>query len=1257
MNRTRRHGAGRLWAGSTTQRVPTLAQREPAPLETATKAPRHSLPSPPQLTVGSRLLAGRLEVRGLLGEGGMGVVYEAFDAERAELVAVKTLAYVDATEIYRLKNEFRAIADVLHRNLVRLYELFVDDGHWYFSMELVAGRRFDRWVRPHAQLDEARLRAALPQLRDGVQAIHAAGKLHRDLKPSNVLVTAEGRVVVLDFGLVVEPDLGGPGHTLDERRVAGTPAYMAPEQAAAEPEAPSCDFYAIGVMLFEALAGRLPFPSHGLDVLLSKQQRDAPPVAELAPDAPEDLAQLCDQLLARVPEQRPDSAVLRVALGSASAATLPPRASFGALAPVELIGREPERAALRAAYRAMCDGGKPVVMLVAGESGIGKSTLIDGFLAELTVEGDALVLSGRCYEREAVPYKGLDAVIDALSRFLRRCDDRELARILPRDVWALRRLFPVLARIEAIADVPERDMPDAQELRQRAFHALGELLVAIRAQQPLVIHIDDLQWSDGDSTALLLHLLRRPDAPRLLFIGAHRDEPAAEHPVLRPLYELLPNDIRLDVRPLALGPLSAAAALELAQRHAAPDAVALAREAGGNPFLLGELARCAPELAGAGGAGVSLHSALRARVQRLPERERSLLEVLAVAARPLRLELAAQAAGIDGGRAAMAGLREAQLGRSAGHEGSVECYHDRIREAVVAGLPPASLRSHHRALADALARRSESDPEHLFAHYELAGERALAAQHALSAAARATASLAFERAVGFYDRALALGSFGRAEVQRLELARAEALSHAGRGPEAAEAYLQARERAAQEQRPELQRRAAEQFLMSGHLERGHALLADALAALEVKLPRTPVKALGSLLYLRTRLRLRGLQLNDTPRPAADPAVARKLEALLASGSALSRTDALYAAEASARHLTLALQAGGDVDVARSLVWEVLFASVLGAPPARVREVAAVAERMCKRTGDVEARAALHRHFGFFLYSNVEPDLPAALRELDASVALYREHALPTSSYDRPWGEWNRAVVRGYLCHFSELARELPAQLDDAWARADLCIAPMWAAQVLPRLAVEDLQGAERDLARARAAWSAPGFTLQDLSLIQGAYHVGLYRGDAQGVWERIERELARIGKSPLERGSPLAAALHGLRAGTAAALAGQTRDRKQRAALCKEIERGAAALRRSARGNWTAKLAEPLAALLAYLHGDEQAAVTRLRAAIRALAAIPVLREICRRKLGGLVGGDEGRALCAQADGFLSSRGVVDPARFASAVMPGFEQR
>ncbi|MFI5308976.1 MAG: protein kinase, partial [Polyangiales bacterium] len=127
------------------------------------------------LPVGSTLAGGRLSILKRLGEGGMGVVYEAFDAQRRQRVALKTLSRIDPSGVYRLKAEFRALADVTHDHLVRLHELFSDDGLWFFTMDLVDGVRFDEWVRPGGELDAARLRAALAQLTDAVSAVHAAG--------------------------------------------------------------------------------------------------------------------------------------------------------------------------------------------------------------------------------------------------------------------------------------------------------------------------------------------------------------------------------------------------------------------------------------------------------------------------------------------------------------------------------------------------------------------------------------------------------------------------------------------------------------------------------------------------------------------------------------------------------------------------------------------------------------------------------------------------------------------------------------------------------------------------------------------------------------------------------------------------------------------------------------------------------------------------------------------------------------------------
>ncbi len=198
----------------------------------------------------------RFEIRRQLGAGAFGVVYEAFDRERSAPVALKALASVDPGSIYDLKREFRSLAGVVHPNLVALHELFREGDRWFFTMELVLGRDF----REHVGRDRGqRLRAALRQLCEGVAALHRAGKLHRDLKPSNALVTPEGRVVLLDFGLAAElrPKAfdreGGPSE------VVGTGPYMAPEVGLGKPVGAASDWYAVGVMLYDALAGRLPF--------------------------------------------------------------------------------------------------------------------------------------------------------------------------------------------------------------------------------------------------------------------------------------------------------------------------------------------------------------------------------------------------------------------------------------------------------------------------------------------------------------------------------------------------------------------------------------------------------------------------------------------------------------------------------------------------------------------------------------------------------------------------------------------------------------------------------------------------------------------------------------------------------------------------------------------------------------------------------------------------------------------------------------
>ncbi len=854
----------------------------------------------------------RFAIRRRSGAGGMGVVYEAFDRKRDELVALKTILRLDASTLYRFKNEFRSLADLTHPGLVRLYELFSEGDQWFFTMELVDGVDFLAFVCPdraqpvddtidqsdvaradqstqrdsaagaraadglnrrtapteadataracsaernesglEASLDNndktasrasaalrlgstevdpkgsgmpspafaapestvggsgsaadvpsttadpsptppaalvgraagrrpdyARLRAALRQLAEVLNELHAQGRVHRDIKPSNVLVTPQGRLVLLDFGLSTEVETRADPETTDGH-IVGTVTYMAPEQAAGSPVTAASDWYAVGVMLYQALAGRLPHQGKLLEILMEKQRTDAPRPASMFEDVPEELDRLCMDLLERDAGERPSGEEILQRLGGVAG-----EASRLATSRRLFVGRESQLAVLNAAYADTCQG-KTVAVFVDGRSGVGKSSLIQRFLEGLFERGEAVILAGRCYEQESVAYKAVDTLIDALTRYLRRLSRQEADALMPRDVSTLAQVFPVLRRVEAVAEAPLRPhvAPDQLELRRRAFAALRELLERVGDRRPLVLAIDDLQWGDLDSALLLSDLLRPPDPPVLLLVGSYRSEYASVSPFLRVLLEQESEGAPpRDRREVHLEPLTLSEGRELALRLIGQDdpaAVALAetivREAGGSPYFVYELVEYLKEggVLGEGGTlstHFSLDSVLGRRIGRLPEEAESLLAVLAVAGQPLRQAIACRAAGLGAlGFSGLALLRAQHLvrGTGVGSLDEVETYHDRIRETVVKHLSPDRRRELNRSLARELEEAGGADPETLGVHFEGAGELTKAGQYYGLAADEASEALAFDRAVKLYRRALELGPGDAAAARRV----------------------------------------------------------------------------------------------------------------------------------------------------------------------------------------------------------------------------------------------------------------------------------------------------------------------------------------------------------------------------------------------------------------------------------------------------------------------------------------------------------
>jgi hypothetical protein len=730
----------------------------------------------------------------------MGTVYEAFDTERSRRVALKVLARDDADGIRRFKKEFRALTDVVHPNLVLLYELEASSDLWFYTMELVDGTDFEGYVSPalaaatnaRAQFrdcttkklshdidengpelcpcdpsklpvpDFDKLRPALLQLVDAVEALHQRGYLHRDLKPSNVLVDTAGRVVVVDFGIVAALDRGGV--VRDYNHWVGTPTFMAPELFENGLASPASDWYALGMMMYRVLTGQRPFQGPAHVVAQVKQALELPRPSLVAPHVPAELDELCMALIARDPAARPGAPRIREILGEGRAhepAPASPEPDAFSTSPDILVGRAPHRAALHAALGRARDRGASV--LLAGRAGAGKSALANAFTRYARIKG-ARVVFGRCYERERIPCQALDSLTEATAEILGHLPATKVEEYLPKDASCMVQVFPALACVPTIAEKGmDRPANEPSVSRRYALSALRELWEAMAKDRPLILVLDDLQWADADSLPLVKDLLAAP-IQGVLFVGAYRVEESSSELIAelteaggtRPI-------VQIAVEPLAQGEARTLAAAVLGAELSEPVVDRVARESEGNPFLIKEYARYSamnsdPPTSPGETVPVTLEAAIATRLGKLPREAAELLEMLSIAVAPVSLAVlraAAAAEAVDSDRMITA-LRAARLIRVAGtpERNLVEIYHDRIREIVSASLDEKARCRGHLALARALEQAGSSDFDSLAVHFAASGERIAAARFSFLAAERAEEELAFERAAALYRLAL-----------------------------------------------------------------------------------------------------------------------------------------------------------------------------------------------------------------------------------------------------------------------------------------------------------------------------------------------------------------------------------------------------------------------------------------------------------------------------------------------------------------------
>ncbi|MFI5297314.1 MAG: serine/threonine-protein kinase PknK, partial [Polyangiales bacterium] len=1021
----------------------------------------------------------RFEILRTLGEGGMGIVYEAHDKTKNARVALKTMQSANPGALMRFKKEFRALADLAHPNLAALHELHVDGAVPFFTMELVRGVDFLSYVRgddlggtaqpfastqpePGAEspkpagvedartvradqrrhsLDVVRLRSALRQLVVGVQALHDAGKLHRDLKPSNVLVTREGRVVILDFGLVADIDPGGE-HATEGDMLAGTAEYMSPEQAACVELTEASDWYSVGTIIYEALTERLPFIGPRTRMLSDKQVQDPPAPANVLADVPDDLGRLAMEMLSRDPATRPKGNRLLDRLGVSRAIVSSAKTSNPGTSQALLVGREPHMASLAGAFARVVSGG-PAIVHVRGQSGMGKSTLVRRAIESMTSDRDdpVVVLSGRCYEQESVPYKAVDSVIDSLSRYLRTLKRERVAELVPSNIHALARLFPVLRRVEAIATAPRRgvEISDPHELRRRAFGALRDLLTRIAERNPLIVWIDDLQWGDVDSGMLLGELLRPPDPPPFLLIVSYRTEADADVGCLAALRRVEGAAGGAETSMVEVAALAdddakrLAVALTTSPNDAnADDALeSIVRESAGNPFLLAELVRYQESGAGlrrSKSGRIHLEDVLSARLSEYSEDARLLLDIVAAAGRPIALDVTTVAAELSAtaARTAVAQLRAAQLVRTARvrEQDGLDTFHDRIRETVIRLLDPGTLARRHARLVGAIESSREPDPEALATHCFAAGDRERAGAFAEQAGDDAVRALAFDRAAEWFRRATELRTLSATEERTARAKLSLALANAGRGREAGQQYLLAATGSPGPIGLDLRRQAAEQFLTSGCMTEGIAVVRQVLRAVGASYPESQLLTVILFLWTSIVIRLRGYSIRP-PRAAAIPSeTLTQLDTYFALAVGLSITDTLRGRYFGNRFLLGALRLGEPSRVARALVTEIANMGSSGpSAESRVHHLEALVESLQAdlNSAEIDSKLPVTKGWARYFFGRFNEALPYLTDAADKLRVMPAETAY--------WANVARVWLSSSLWFLGRI-RELNARISD-----------------------------------------------------------------------------------------------------------------------------------------------------------------------------------------------------------------------------------